>query len=117
MGKSDLRAYARFECETAAKLSKREGKETFEATILDIGLGGVQLVSNKPLPVEVPLVLEIALGKENVLSFNGVVRYTTPNGKGYASGFKFAPETPEERIAIANFVNEIFRGEWEALAS
>ena len=117
MGKSDLRLYARFECATGALLLSKLDNQLYGVSVLDIGLGGVQLRSANPLPVDIEMSLQIELTPGKALSFNGKVRYSSGQPGEYSSGFKFAPETQEERVSIANFVHEIFQNQWEALAS
>ena len=115
---ADLRLYARFEYQNGAALYK-EGDEAnpIRVTVVDIGLGGVQLSSKQVLPVAKKLTLQV--GKVNEpIRFGGIVRYSNKCNDGtFLSGFKFLPDTHDERVQIAEFVHEVFHRQWELLAS
>jgi len=115
---ADLRLYARFEYQNGASLYK-DGDENnpIRVTVADIGLGGVQLSSKQALPVAKKLTLQV--GKLNEpIRFNGIIRYCNKCNDGtFLSGFKFLPESQQERVQIAEFVHEVFHRQWELLAS
>jgi hypothetical protein len=119
MSQSDLRLYARFECIECAILYSSEREEPHRTTLMDIGLGGVQLRSKESLPVDVKLILHIGQNVGPILKLTGKVLYCNPAGSDgmHASGFKFTPESHEERVTIAEFVHEVFQKQWEILAS
>jgi c-di-GMP-binding flagellar brake protein YcgR len=116
---TDMRLYARFEYIECAMVYPDGEKEPLRAMLVDIGLGGVQLRSKDPIPVEVPLVLQVGQDGKSPLALKGKVRYCHPGGDEnmYICGFKFAPESHEERVAIAEYVHEVFQRQWEVLAS
>lgn len=116
---SDVRLYARFEYVECAMLYESEETEPYRAMLVDIGLGGVQLRSKETLPVDKPLELKIGQDNKAPLVIKGHVRYCHPGGDDgmYVSGFKFAPEAHEERVAIAEYVHGVFQRQWRALAS
>lgn len=92
--------------------------EPFRATVVDIGLGGVQLRSTTKLPVEEKLTLHIGQDDAQPLHLHGMVRYSNlTDGGSFASGFKFLPESHQERVMIAEFVHSVFQRQWELLAS
>jgi hypothetical protein len=83
--------------------------------LVDIGLGGVQLRSKVPLPVDEPLTISIGQSKVGPLTVPGVVKHCTLSTEGeslYIAGFKFRPEGHEDRTAIAKFVHDVFTNYW-----
>lgn len=114
----DGRLFARFDFVECAMVYVGSDNEPYRAMLVDIGLGGVQLRSKDSLPVEVPLTLKIGQDGKAPLTIKGVVRYCHPGAEDglYVSGFKFAPETHDERVAIAEYVHGVFQRQWQALA-
>ena len=111
----DKRIYARFE--VGAEATLKHGSKSFKVTVNDVSLGGVQLLSPDALPTE-DTVLLVPKPTKGELKLNGRVRYCAKGDTGaFISGYKFEPRTLEERVAIAEFVREIFENSWEALAS
>ena len=120
MNPSDFRLYARFECTDNAVLMTERGDQSLKATLLDIGLGGVQIESSKPIPTETKLllVLEEQDGRP-LLKVHGKAKYCNDDAgnKTFTAGFKFFPESHQERVAIAEFVHHVFQRQWEILGS
>jgi hypothetical protein len=116
---SDLRLYARFEFIQTAMVHAEGVEEPFRTMLVDIGLGGVQLRSRELIPVDTPLTLHLGQDDQPPLQLKGRVKYCNPGGDDgmYISGFKFTPETHQERVAIAEFVHRVFQQQWEILAS
>ena len=115
----DVRLYARFEFMECAMLNAKGQEEPFRTMLVDIGLGGAQLRSKEPLPVGVPMLLSLGRDNGKPVSLRGVVRYCHEAGgeDAFVCGFKFAPESHQERVTIAEFVHEVFQRQWEILAS
>lgn len=115
---SDLRHYARFEFMECALLYQEGRKEPYRAMLVDIGLGGVQLRSKDQLPVSEICMLEIGQDGGTPLSLRGQVRYCRPvkDSDLYTSGFKFAPDSHEQRVLIAEYVHGVFQRQGEILA-
>lgn len=101
-----------------ALLYQENREEAYRAMLVDIGLGGVQLRSKEPLPVSEICMLEIGRDGEKPLSLRGQVRHCRPvkNSDLYTSGFKFAPDCHEQRVAIAEYVHGVFQRQGEILA-
>ncbi len=114
---ADLRLYARFEYQNGAMLFKEGDDTPMRVIVVDIGLGGVQLSSKVKLPVAKKLTLQVGK-KTEPIQFGGVVRYSNRCEDGsFMSGFKFLPESHDERVTIAEFVHDVFQRQWELLAS
>lgn len=113
---SDLRLFARFEHVECAMVYVTDDTEPFRAMLVDIGLGGVQLRSREALPVDTPLVLRIGQDGKEPMTAKGKVRYSYPDGDEgmYISGFKFYPDSHEERVQIAEYVHSVFQRQWQA---
>ena len=116
---SDLRLYARFDLVECAVVYSESNPEPYRATLVDIGLGGVQLRSKEPMPVEEKLSLHLGQDAQEPLKICGIARYSKLDEKDgmYVTGFKFTPESHQERVAIAEFVHGVFQRQWEILAS
>jgi hypothetical protein len=113
----DLRFYARFEFAECAMVYEDKHSEPYRAMLVDIGLGGVQLRSKEHLPVNEPLTISIGQDGAPPISIRGKVRYSNVDHEGmWISGFKFAPESHEERVLIAEFVHGVFQRQWRQIA-
>lgn len=117
--KKDQRVHSRFEYVECAMVYDGVDAEPYRAMLVDIGLGGVQLRSKEVLPLSKPVELKIGQNGKAPLAVRGVVRYCHPceDDGMFVSGFKFAPESHEERMAIAEYVHGVFQRQWQALAS
>lgn len=115
----DGRLFARFDFVECAMIYHGEDEEPYRAMLVDIGLGGVQLRSKELLPVEVPLSMKIGQDGKAPLTIRGMVRYCHAGGEDgmFVSGFKFAPQSHEERVAVAEYVHGVFQRQWEMMAS
>jgi c-di-GMP-binding flagellar brake protein YcgR len=116
--KSDLRLYARFEYVECAMVYEEGNTEPYRAMLIDIGLGGVQLKSKDKLPVSIPLEMNLGQDDKAPLVAKGHIRYCYKDGEEdfYVSGFKFTPESHEERVQIAEYVHAVFQRQWQSLA-
>ena len=114
----DLRLFARFDCAESARIQSDKVDKAFPAKVVDVGLGGVQLVSRDTVPVDQVMTLRIEREGTVVVKVAGKAKYCTEVHAqgGYVIGFKFMPETHEERVAIAEFVHGIFQRQWEILS-
>jgi hypothetical protein len=113
----DLRLYARFELGSEAKLVTPGSKSDVVSRLVDIGLGGVNLETAAPLKANSSVKLHIEL--EGVsLQIAGRVLYCTKGRSGaYNSGLKFAPDSHQDRVSIAEFVHSVFQREWNDLGA
>ena len=86
--------------------------------VVDISLGGLQIRTKDCLPLGREVRLKVARTESSPLIFRGEVRHSSlmPGSDLYASGFRFLPETHEERITIAEDVHDIFLRQAESLA-
>lgn len=116
-GGADLRLYARFEINDEAKISDERGEGPVTCRLVDIGLGGVHLEAPKELEVNTRAVLQVELGQISLVVTCRVL-YCNPKKFGsYGCGLKFIPKDHQERVAIAEFVHDVFQRQWEGLAS
>lgn len=108
---TDVRRFARFQLLEYAMVHLEDGSEPFRAMVVDIGLGGAQLRSKEQMPVGE--ICNIELGQEDgpTLTLRGEVRFSSkiPHSELHATGFKFMPETHEERAAVAAYVHAVFQ--------
>jgi c-di-GMP-binding flagellar brake protein YcgR len=114
---TDLRFYARFEYVECVMIYDSEETEPYRAMLVDIGLGGVQLRSKEPLPTDRLLTIQLGQDGQKPLEMKGNARYSSPDEEGmYITGFKFAPESHEERVTVAEYVHGVFQRQWRASA-
>jgi c-di-GMP-binding flagellar brake protein YcgR len=114
----DNRVYDRFEVLEYVLLLAEDNQRPLRCIIVDISLGGVQLQSKEPLPVGIMCQLRIGSDKEYPFELRGEVRYSrkVPGTELYASGFRFMPDTHEQRAAVARYVHGVFAGNSEQIA-
>jgi hypothetical protein len=85
-----------------------EGGERTAVILVDASLGGAQVLAKDAYKEGKNVQLEVGHGDDKVC-LNGHIRYNKPGEHDLiAVGFHFTPETPEERIHVANLINRIF---------
>lgn len=93
-----------FEC---AVLYRNIEDEPIRAMIVDIGLGGLQIRAKEPLRIGESLLVKIGRDQGTPLVVRGEIRHTqyiVESGL-HAAGLKFAPETHDERLMVAKYLN------------
>jgi hypothetical protein len=115
---SDKRRHLRYDLIDFALLETSGDGDSIQCVIVDISLGGLQIRSKVSLPVGKSCVMRVARPKDRPLEIKGEVRHSQlmPESDLFASGFRFLPETREERMAIAEYVHEIFLRQTDAMA-
>lgn len=107
---SDSRRYVRYELLDYAMAVTQEHPEGIRIVVADVGLGGLALRSKSQLTSGEHIKICLNKGDGTQITFNAGVRYSdrVPETGLYASGVQFTPESHEERLDIAMFVNEAF---------
>jgi hypothetical protein len=116
-GGADLRLYARFQVNNEAKISEEDGEGQVTCRLIDIGLGGVQLEAPTELKANSRAMLQVELEQISLLVTCRVLYCNAQNFGSYGCGLKFIPKDHQERVAIAEFVHDVFQRQWEVLAS
>lgn len=116
---SEKRQHLRYELIDFALLQSPDWEQPIQCVIVDLSLGGLQIRSKKPLPISVLCVLQVARKNGEPLEMHGEIRHSTkmPDTDMYASGFRFLPDSHGERMAIAEYVHEVFLRQSESLVS
>ena len=84
------------------------GEERTAVILVDVSLGGAQVLAKTSFPNGTKCQLSIGSGELEEI-FQGHIRYGKPGEHDLvAVGFKFTSDSSEERVAIANLVNRIF---------
>jgi hypothetical protein len=119
VAKPDSRKYLRYELLDYAMALGSEHRNGIRVVIADVGLGGLSLRSKEKLMVGERLEIMIGRGDGTQQLLRAVVRHTdySKDSELYATGVQFVPETHEERLNIAVFVNEAFLRLCESNAS
>lgn len=115
----DKRRYARFEMLEYAMIYRDDDPEAETAVLVDISLGGAQTRSRHAMGVGEVCLLSIATGGSTPVSVTAEVRYCYPvkHSDLFAVGYRFMPETVEERMQLVNYVHEVFQRQGELLIS
>ncbi len=107
---ADNRRYLRYELLDYAIAFGSEHNQGVRVVVADVGLGGLSLRSKEKLLVGERLEIVIGRGDGSQQTLRAVVRHSdySADSELYASGVQFTPESHEERLNIATFVNEAF---------
>lgn len=113
----ELRQFLRYEVLDYAIVAPPDGSEPINTIIVDMGLGGLQLRSKQVLPVGEICKLQVGRLNDEPLVLHGEVRHSDlmPNCDLVASGVRFIPRDHDERMAVAAFVQAVFRRQCELL--
>jgi c-di-GMP-binding flagellar brake protein YcgR len=116
----ETRRYERFPCAQMVTI-RAKGEQSLDeearALVVDVSLGGLKMRTKADLDPNKSYVLTMA-GKEDPMNFHGtVVHLAQSDANGEAAvGFVFRPESHDERVAIANFVHQVFSQAWSEAA-
>jgi hypothetical protein len=93
-------------------------EEPIRCVVVDVSLGGLQVRSKLAAPVGLQCTLHIAQLGGKPLRVKGEVRHVAevPGMDLISSGFRFLPETQEERVAIMEYVHGVFLRRSELMA-
>lgn len=114
----EMRKHARFELFEYAMICTGEGAEPVRSVIIDISLGGAQVRTRQPVEGVTSVIVEIAQpDSTEPFLVHAEIRYCNPipNTDLYALGFRFTPESAQERERIARYVHDFFRMQGEFL--
>ena len=116
---SDKRRYVRYELLDYAVMSINEGKDSVNIVITDIGLGGIQIRSKSELISGTPCLIHVACMDGTTLDLRGEIRHATTvdNSALFSAGVRFVPHNHGERMAVAEFVHQVFQRQADELAS
>ena len=116
---TDKRRYIRYELLDYAVMSLDGTTETVNVVITDSGLGGVQVRTRTQLISGSKVFIQVACTDGESLSLRGEIRHTVeiPNSDLFSAGVRFVPENHEERMAVAEFVHQVFQRQADDLAS
>jgi hypothetical protein len=114
---SDKRRYLRYEILDYAQAFCGDRTDSTNCVIVDIGLGGLQLRSKQALPVGEMCAIQVGRLDKSPLILKGEVRHCglIDDSDLYASGIRFMPQSHMDRMAIAEYVHEIFQRQCDKL--
>ena len=115
----DQRRHVRYELIEFALLEADSVPDPIRCIIVDVSLGGLQIRSKCDLPVGVVCFLNISPLDRKPIRMRGEVRHSGPveGTELVGSGFRFLPESQEERVAIMEYVHNAFLRRAELQAS
>lgn len=114
----DQRRYLRYEVLHFATVHT-EAAEPHHCVVIDIGLGGLQYRTRKPLAIGTCIRASIGRSDElPPLDIRAEVRHcqSVPESDLFAIGLRFLPGDQAERMAIASHVHDVFRRQCELMA-
>jgi len=113
----DKRRYLRYDVLDYVAIDLDGTPQSVNAVIVDISLGGLQLRSRDALPAGRFCTVRVGCADMPPLSLRGEVRHCTPmpDSDLHATGIKFMPETHADRMAIAEYVHDIFQRQCDGL--
>lgn len=117
--KADTRRYARFHVMEYALIHKADHFDAVRSVVVDVGLGGIQVLSRHQLKVGEVCTVTIGRSDGTRISVPGEVRFSHPSpGTGglYASGMRFKPETHEQKSEVVDYVHGVFQRQADQLA-
>lgn len=116
---TDKRRYIRYELLDYAVLKIDGVPNTVNVVITDIGLGGLQVRSKTTLPIGTKCLATVGSIDDENLELRGEIRHTSiiTGSELFAAGIRFVPENHEERMAIAEFVHQIFQRQADQLSN
>lgn len=116
---TDKRRYIRYELLDYAVMSLDGTAEKVNVVITDIGLGGIQVRTRSQLVSGTRVLIHVACTDGTNLDLRGEIRHTVeiPNSDLFSAGVRFVPENHEERMAVAEFVHQVFQRQADDLAS
>ena len=116
--KSDTRRYARFSVLEYAIIFLHGGCEPLRSVVVDVGLGGIQVLARKKLAKGDTCQLSIGRSDGDRLDVPGEVRFSSAlDDSGlYATGMRFLPETHEQRSELVDYVHGVFQRQADQLA-
>lgn len=93
-------------------------REPMRSMVIDVGVGGLQILARRQFPVG--NVCEVTIGRADGsrLTVPSEVRFSKAmNGSGlFATGFRFVPETHEQKSDVMKYVHGIFQRQADQLA-
>jgi len=113
----DKRRYLRYDVLDYVVIDLNDSQHSVNAVIVDISLGGLQLRSRDVLPVGQICGIRVGCGDLLPLSLRGEIRHCNamPDSDLHATGIKFMPESHSDRMAIAEYVHEVFQRQCDGL--
>ena len=116
--KADTRRYARFGVLEYAIVFLNGTAEPLRSVIVDVGLGGIQILSKQQLPVGHVCHLTIGRSDGTSLDIPGEVRFSQPmdGSELFSTGMRFAPETHQQRSELVDYVHAVFQRQADQLA-
>ena len=114
----DKRRYLRYEVLDYAVIRRDGETDAVNAVIVDIGLGGLQVRSKDSLRVGDECIISVGLNNRPPLHLRGEVRHCSlmDDSGLFGSGIRFIPKDHADRIAIAEYVHDVFQRQCDLLA-
>jgi hypothetical protein len=114
---SDKRRYLRYEILDYAQVYCADKTDATNCVIVDIGLGGLQVRTKQALPVGELCAIQVGRMDKPPLMLKGEVRHCglLDDSDLYATGVRFMPQTHMDRMAIAEYVHEVFQRQCDKL--
>lgn len=115
---TERREYSRFDILEYAQLRRGDG-HSGTCVIVDVSLGGLQIRTREPLVPGDQCQIAIGRGGIRPLTSKVEVRYVNrpQDSDLFSAGLRFLPCSSKERVAMVDYIHEIFRRQGETLLS
>lgn len=93
--------------------------EPVRSVVVDVGLGGIQVLSRHQLRVGEVCTVTIGRTDGTKISVPGEVRFSAPSSGAsglFATGMRFVPETHEQKSEVVDYVHGVFQRQADQLA-
>jgi len=103
------REHDRFEIFECALVQRDRTHDSERAMIVDVSLGGFQIRSQRQLEVGESVRVKIGRDEGAPMFLRAEVRYSRfePESNLFATGLRFNPESHEERLVVARYLNGV----------
>lgn len=117
--RTDRRQFARFDILEYALLVREATQASHTCVVVDVSLGGLQIRTRESLQPGETCQITIGRGGVRPVSSRVEVRYVerTEDSELFSIGLKFLPSETKDRIAMVDFIHDVFRRQGEMLLS
>ncbi|MBX7134633.1 MAG: PilZ domain-containing protein [Fimbriimonadaceae bacterium] len=115
--KTDRREYSRFEILEYALMQREGDEEPQTCVVVDVSLGGLQVRTRSIFVAGEVATITIGRGGVRPVASRVEVRYVyqTEESDLYSVGLRFLPGEAKERMAMVDFIHDVFRQQGDRL--
>lgn len=117
--RTDRRQFARFDILEYAVIQRDSDPQASSCVVVDVSLGGLQIRTREAFQPGEQCSITIGRGGVRPVSSRVEVRYVerADDSELYAIGLKFLPTETKDRMAMVDYIHDVFRRQGEMLLS